>query len=148
MRFMISVVDNATVKIAEHDYEASIQKWLLIYVGIGKMDVEDYAGKIQKFVEKISTLKCFHVDGKINSSITDVSGSILLISNFTLYGRTDNGQKIDFSQSADYESAEKIYNDLIGALREKWLIVETGIFGAYMEVSSVNAGPLNFILDY
>ena len=148
MRCMISVVDNATVKIAEHDYEASIQKWLLIYVGVAKSDTEDYTGKIQKFVDKIATLKCFHVDGKINSSIGDVSGSILLISNFTLYGRTDNGQKIDFSQSADYESAEKIYNELIEALRQKWLTVETGIFGAYMEVSSVNAGPLNFILDY
>lgn len=144
---MISVVDNATVKIAEHDYEAAIGKGLLIYVGVGKMDVDEYESKIQKFVEKIATLKCFHVDGKINSSIGDVSGSILLISNFTLCGRTDNGQKIDFSQSADYESAEKIYNVLIEALRQKDLIVETGIFGAYMEVSSVNAGPINFVID-
>lgn len=145
---MISVVDNATVKIAEHSYEAAIEKWLLIYVGISKEDIESYEEKIAKFVEKISVLKCFHVDGKINSSIDEVHGSILLISNFTLYGRSEKWQKLDFSQSADYENAEKIYNALIEALRAKGLRVKTGIFGAYMEVSSVNAGPINFLLDY
>lgn len=144
---MISVVDHATVKIAEKDYEAGIEKWLLIYVGISKEDVESYEDKIHKFVEKISVLKCFHVDGKINSSIDEVHGSILLISNFTLYGRSDKGQKLDFSQSADYESAQKIYDVLISALRNKGLSVETGIFGTYMEVSSVNAGPINIIMD-
>lgn len=117
-------------------------------MGVGKEDVENYQEKISKFAEKISTMKCFHVDGKINSSIDDVHGSILLISNFTLYGRSEKGQKMDFSQSADYESAEKIYNELIQTLRQKNLVVETGIFGSYMEVSSVNAGPLNYVLEY
>lgn len=148
MRFMISVVDSATVKISEHNYEAAIEKGLLIYVGIARSDLEDYTAKIEKFVDKIDTLKCFHADGKIDSSIHDVSGKILLISNFTLYGRADKGQKLDFSQSADYENAENIYGLLIQKLRTKGLIVETGIFGAYMEVESINAGPINLVLDY
>lgn len=148
MRCVVSVVDRAEVKIAEHSYEAAIGKWLLIYVGISKEDIDNYEEKISKFVEKISVLKCFHVNGKIDSSIDDVHGSILLISNFTLYGRSEKGQKLDFSQSADYENAEKIYNALIDALRNKGLTVETGMFGSYMEVSSVNAGPINFLLDY
>ena len=119
MKYMISVVDSATVKIAEHNYEAAIQKGLLIYVGVGKEDVENYQEKISTFIEKISTLKCFHVDGKIQSSIDEVHGSILLISNFTLYGRSEKGQKLDFSQSADYETAENIYETLVEAMRQK-----------------------------
>lgn len=146
MRFMISVVDNATVKVAEQGYEASIQKGLLIYVGISREDLEDYEWKIQKFVDKITSLKCFHVDGKINSTISDVGGEVLLISNFTLYGRTEKGQKMDFSQAADYENAEKIYNQLFHALA-KQITVKTWVFWGYMEVSSVNAGPINFIID-
>lgn len=145
---MISVVDSATVKVATHSYEAAIEKWLLIYVGVWKDDVEDYEEKIGKFSDKISTLKCFHIDGKIQSSIDEVHGSILLISNFTLYGRAEKGQKLDFSESADYETAEKIYNVLIEALRQKWLRIESGMFGAYMEVTSVNGGPINFLIDY
>lgn len=103
--------------------------------------------KIDKFIEKISTLKCFHVDGKINSSLADVNGQILLISNFTLYGKSDKGQKLDFSQSADFATAESIYNALVESLRKK-IPVETGMFGGYMEVESVNAGPINLVMDY
>lgn len=120
---------------------------MLIYVGIGKEDVENYEDKINKFVDKITTLKCFHVDGKINSAIDEVQGEILLISNFTLYGRADKGQKLDFSQSADYATAEKIYNELFHMLAKK-VTVKTGVFGGYMEVGSVNAGPINLVLDY
>lgn len=147
MRFMISVVDSATVEVKEENYRVTMGKWLLIYVGISKDDIDDYQQKIEKFVDKIQTLKCFHVDGKINSSIGEVWWEIMLISNFTLYGRADKWQKLDFSQSADFASAEKIYNELVAKLSEH-LTVYTGVFGGYMEVSSVNAGPINLVLDY
>ncbi len=147
MRFVVSVVDNASVKVAEKNYEASIGKWLLVYVGISRDDLEDYESKIAKFVDKISVLKCFHADGKIHASLQDVDGEVLLISNFTLYGRADKWQKLDFSQSADFENAEKIYNLLIQKMSAS-MPVKTGVFGAYMEVSSVNGGPINLVLDY
>lgn len=147
MRFIVSVVDNATVKVAEQNYEAGIETWLLIYVGIGKEDEENYQERIDKFVDKISTLKCFHVDGKINSSIADVQWEILLISNFTLYGKSEKWQKLDFSQSADYATAEKIYNALFHTLAQK-VSVKTWVFGGYMEVESLNVWPINLMLEF
>ena len=98
-------------------------------------------------MQKISTLKCFHADGKISQSLEDVRGEILLISNFTLYGTSANGQKLDFSQSADYASAEKIYDVLVTELSKK-TTVKTGIFGGLMDVDSLNSGPINLVFDF
>ena len=158
MRFVIQVVEHASVHVAEQNYTAKIGQWLLIYVGIHKDDVNDYQQKIAHFVGKIRGLQLFHVDGKLQGSLESVWWEILLISNFTLYWENKKGNRFDFGNSAWFADAEVIYNTLIEQLRVPMkstmdenilseISVKTGIFGAYMEVDSKNGWPINLVLD-
>lgn len=150
MKFLIQIVNNASVNIVEKSITNKITKWLLIYVGIGTNDINDYPEKIEKFVGKIWSTKFFHNPDthKIDQSITDISGEILLISNFTLYGSNKKGTKLDFTDSAWYEAANKIYEYLIEKIKQQWISLQTWEFGAMMLVDSQNDGPINIILEY
>lgn len=147
MRFLIQVVDRASVEVKEQNYTAQIGQWLLIYVWIHKNDLADYQEKIAHFVSKIRSLQVFHRDGKLIGTLDEVEGQILLISNFTLYGENRKGNRFDFADSAWFADAQKVYDDLIVSLGHEWIEVKTGIFGAYMEVDSLNGGPINFLRE-
>ncbi len=150
MRLLIQSVEEATVVVDEANINNKIWKGLLIYIWISKEDLENYDKKIEKIVRKLSSLRFFtNKDGtKIDQSLFDVDGEILLISNFTLYGRNRKWTKIDFMKSADFQDAEKIYNLLIEKIHEAGISLKTGEFGWYMKISSILHWPLNYVLDF
>ncbi|WP_445490186.1 D-aminoacyl-tRNA deacylase [Niallia sp. 03133] len=123
----------------------SIQKGYVLLVGITHDDtMED----VQYLAEKIARLRVFEDEsGKMNTSILDVNGSILSISQFTLYGDTRKGRRPNFMNAAKPEYAEYLYNQFNSTLKNKGLAVETGKFGSMMDVSLINDGPVTLILE-
>jgi len=100
-------------------------------------------------MKKLPPLKCLTwEDGNINTSLQEIDGEVLLVSNFTLYGRSMKWTKLDFVHSAPYKEAEKIYNYFIQEAKDNGRKIQTGEFGADMIVSAVNDWPLNYIFDY
>jgi D-tyrosyl-tRNA(Tyr) deacylase len=123
----------------------SIGRGLLIYLGIGKGDTVDDA---QFMADKIVNLRIFADQaGKMNLSIRDVAGAILLISNFTLHGDCRKGRRPGFDAAAEPALAEQLYEKAIALITEQGVPVEKGIFGEYMHVTSINDGPVTFLLD-
>ncbi len=122
-----------------------IGRGLNILLGIGQ---EDNESVIPKFVEKIVNLRIFQDKvGKMNLSILDIKGEILLISQFTLYADTTAGRRPSFTKAASPAKAEAIYKQMIDMLRGYGIKVATGEFGAYMAVDIQNDGPTTIILD-
>jgi D-tyrosyl-tRNA(Tyr) deacylase len=118
---------------------------LLILLGVGKADGEAQA---KKLVEKLLALRIFPDDaGRFDRSIADVSGSVLLVSQFTLYGSLKGGRRPDFGDAARPEAAQPLYRRVAELLRGSGLTLETGEFGASMAVASVNDGPVTLWLD-
>ena len=150
MKFLIQVVNHASVNIIEKNIINKIEKWLLIYVWVSTDDINNYSEKIEKFANKIWSTKFFHnlETHKIDQSINDINGQILLISNFTLYWSNKKGTKLDFTDSAWYEDANRIYEYLIETLKQRRIKVQTWEFWAMMLVDSQNDGPINIILEY
>lgn len=122
-----------------------IDKGLLVYLGVGKGDsVKD----AEFMAEKLANLRIFADDaGKMNRSVQDVGGSILLVSNFTLHGDCRKGRRPGFDAAAEPELAEQLYEKVAEIVAEQGVPVEKGVFGGYMHVSSVNDGPVTFLLD-
>jgi D-tyrosyl-tRNA(Tyr) deacylase len=85
--------------------------------------------------------------GTMNRSLTDVGGAVLLVSQFTLLGRTDNGRRPSFDGAAPPDQAKRLYDQVAGELRTCGMSVETGVFAAHMHVALVNDGPVTFVLD-
>ncbi|NBI29735.1 D-aminoacyl-tRNA deacylase [Chengkuizengella marina] len=122
-----------------------IDKGLMLLVGINHDDTEEDA---RFLAEKISHLRIFEDEhGKMNLSVKDVSGQILSISQFTLYGDCRKGRRPNFMNAARPEYANKIYERFNEILREQGLIVETGKFGEMMDVSFTNWGPVTLIVE-
>jgi D-tyrosyl-tRNA(Tyr) deacylase len=121
---------------------------LVVLIGIC---VNDSADSAAVMAEKISTLRIFRDEtGKMNRALTEMDGgggSILSVSQFTLYGDVRKGRRPSFIDAAPPEVAEPIYAKFLAALREKGLRVETGIFGAMMDVELVNDGPVTILID-
>ena len=118
---------------------------LLIFLGVFQNDtLED-----TKFLtNKIVHLRIFDDDaGKMNRSLLDVEGTVLVVSQFTLCADTKKGRRPSFIKAAQPELGEKFYNNFIQDLKERGVPVETGIFGAMMDVQLVNDGPVTFLLD-
>lgn len=130
-------VDGATV--------GRIEAGLLVLLGVAKGDEEQDALYL---ADKIHALRIFADEqGKMNRSIADIKGAILLVSQFTLVGDTAKGRRPDFGEAATPEQARTRYEQVAEALRRKGLRVEMGRFGAYMQVELVNDGPVTFLLD-
>ena len=122
-----------------------IDKGLLIYLGIGK---EDTIKDAQFIADKLVNLRIFADEtGKMNRSVQDVGGAILLVSNFTLHGDCRKGRRPGFDAAAGPEPAQQLYEKVIELITEQGTAVEKGAFGEYMKVSSINDGPVNFLLD-
>ncbi len=122
-----------------------IDEGLLVYLSVGKTDTVRDA---QFMVEKLVNLRIFADEaGKMNRGLLDVGGSILLVSNFTLHGDCRKGRRPSFDAAAEPELAQQLYEKLIELIAEQGVAVEKGAFGEHMQVSSVNDGPVTFLLD-
>lgn len=144
MRAVIQRVKEASV-IVNNEIVGQINKGLLVYLGIGE---EDSSKDLEYMVNKIIGLRIFQDnDNKMNLSLEDIEGEILIISQFTLYGDVRKGRRPNFTKSASPKIGEKYYNEFINRIKSKGIIVEEGIFGADMDVESVNDGPVNILLD-
>lgn len=122
-----------------------IEKGYVLLVGITHDDREE---DLQYAAEKIANMRLWEdEEGKMNLPISSVNGSILSISQFTLYAETKKGRRPSFIEAARPEQAEPMWERFNDLLRNKGLLVETGVFGAMMDVSLVNDGPVTIILD-
>ncbi|MBA7638005.1 D-aminoacyl-tRNA deacylase [subsurface metagenome] len=122
-----------------------IDKGLLVYLSVGKTDTVRDA---QFMAEKLVNLRIFADEtGKMNRGLLDVGGSILLVSNFTLHGDCRKGRRPSFDAAAEPKLAQQLYEKLIELIAEQGVAVEKGAFGEHMRVSSVNDGPVTFLLD-
>jgi len=144
MRAVVQRVLEAKV-LVELDTVAEIGKGLLVYLGIAKGD----GGKDAEFMaDKLSNLRVFSDSaGKMNLSVQDVGGSVLLVSNFTLLGDCRKGRRPGFDAAGAPEAAEALYEKVAELIAAENIAVAKGIFGAYMHVSSINDGPVTFLLD-
>ncbi|MDO4281272.1 MAG: D-aminoacyl-tRNA deacylase [Peptococcaceae bacterium] len=144
MRAVVQRVTNATVTV-EGRVVGDIENGLLVFLGVTHSDTEKDA---QYLVDKISGLRIFEDENdKLNLSIQDVGGSILSVSQFTLFGDCRHGRRPSFSEAARPEQGDVLYQVFNAKLREKGLEVETGQFQAHMEVHLVNDGPVTILLD-
>lgn len=131
------VVDNKTV--------GEIEQGLLVLLGVDKEDTEV---KAKRLAERISTYRIFSdQDGKMNLNVQQVGGSLLVVSQFTLVADTKKGTRPGFSKGASPADGERLYQYFVEQCKELGLPVATGIFGADMQVSLVNDGPVTFQLE-
>ena len=144
MRSVIQRVSSATVEV-DGQVVGRIGRGLLVYLGVGKADSEQDA---EFMAEKIANLRIFADDeGKMNRSALAITGQILLVSNFTLQGDCRKGRGPGFDGAAEPAIAERLYDKTAQLIAEKGLKVAKGVFGANMQVTSINDGPVTFILD-
>ncbi len=144
MRAVIQRVLQAQVE-TEGRSVGQIDKGLLVYLSVGKGDTIKDA---EFMAEKLVNLRIFADEaGKMNRSVLDVGGAILLVSNFTLHGDCRKGRRPGFDTAAEPESAQQLYEKVIELIAEHGVAVEKGAFGEYMHVSSINDGPVTFLLD-
>jgi D-tyrosyl-tRNA(Tyr) deacylase len=144
MRIVIQRVKEARVE-AEGRVTGSIGTGLLVLVGVAKTDSYQDADYL---VDKVLGLRIFPDDsGKMNRSVLDVNGSLLIVSNFTLYGDCRKGRRPSFDLAADPERAQELYQYFVSRARTAAITVETGIFRASMSVHLVNDGPVTLSCD-
>ena len=144
---MIAVLQRVTtgkVKIGDR-IVGDIDNGLVILLGVHRDDKDD---DINFLVDKILGLRIFNdSNGKMNISLQDVKGSVLVISQFTLCGDCRKGRRPSFTKAANTDKGKLLYNGFIDAVRNRGINVKTGEFGAEMDVSLVNSGPVTFVLD-
>ena len=144
MRAVLSKVSSAAVRV-DGEVVGEIGEGFLILLGVTHDDTEV---QCQKLADKLCSLRVFDDEnGKINLSLDDVGGEILVVSQFTLYGNCRKGRRPEFLQAARPETAIPLYERFVEICREKGYRVETGEFGAHMAVESVNNGPFTLIVD-
>ncbi len=144
MRLVIQRVSKAAVYVDENEV-GRIKKGLLVFIGVGKYDNDT---DLTWLINKLVNMRIFpDQTGKMNNSIVDVNGSILLVSQFTLYASTKKGNRPSFVNSADPDNAKFFYNKFIAVLKELSIYVETGVFGANMQIELLNDGPVTVCLD-
>lgn len=144
MKLVVQRVKSASVSV-DGQIVGKIGNGLVILAGITHQDTEEQA---KWLAQKIVGLRIFEDDeGKFNISIKDVGGSILVVSQFTIYGDARRGRRPSFTDAAPPEIAEPLIDRFADFLREEGITVETGIFGAYMLVELQNDGPVTMILE-
>ena len=144
MRAIIQRVSKASVSV-DNEIISEINKGYMVLLAVKETDTDDDLEYIQR---KIKNLRIFEDENdKLNLSIKDVNGEILLVSQFTLYGDVRKGNRPSFVMSAGLEKANNYYERLINNLRNDGFCVKAGKFQAHMEVSLVNDGPVTIIID-
>jgi len=144
MRVVIQRVLQAKVEVNSRTV-GQIDKGFLVYLGIGK---DDTIKDTEFIAEKLVNLRIFPDEaGKMNLSLLDVGGKILLISNFTLHGDCRKGRRPGFDNAAEPNLASQLYEKVADLITQQGVSVEKGVFGEYMHVTSTNDGPVTFLLD-
>ena len=144
MKVVLTTVDQASVSINGKDV-GKIERGFLLLVGFTYGDNEELASKM---VDKILNLRVFPDEaGKINLSLSDINGSILSISQFTLYANAKGSRRPSFTDALNPAEAEKLYDYFNKLIEERYGRLATGVFGADMKVTSINDGPFTLVLD-
>ena len=144
MKFVIQRVEKAAVHV-DGQCVGNIGKGFLVLIGVSDTDTEAVADKM---IRKMTGLRIFEDEnGKTNLSLADVGGSLLLVSQFTLYANCRKGNRPSFIEAGSPEKAEALYEYMIRECKKSVPDVQTGSFGAEMEVSLINDGPFTILLD-
>ena len=144
MRVVLQRVSEASVTI-ENNVKSSIKSGLLLLVGI---EDEDHQEEIEWLCRKIINMRIFSdEDDKMNLSLKDIDGEALIISQFTLHASTKKGNRPSFIKAAEPNIAKKSYDQFCTKLKDVNIPVQTGCFGAMMEVGLINDGPVTIVLD-
>ena len=144
MKFVIQRVKQASVKV-EGSVIGEIEKGYLVLIGVSDKDTEAVADKM---IKKMIGLRIFEdAEGKTNLSLADVGGSLLLVSQFTLYANCKKGNRPSFIEAGAPDKANQLYEYIIEESKKSVSVVQTGRFGAEMEVSLINDGPVTILLD-
>ena len=144
MKFLIQRVKQASVS-TEAQTIGKIGKGFLVFIGVSQEDTQEIADKM---IRKLLGMRIFEDEnGKTNLSLADVSGQLLLISQFTLYADCKKGNRPSFIKAGNPELAENLYEYIVSECKKKIPIVQTGSLGANMEVTLLNDGPFTIILD-
>ena len=144
MRAVVQRVARARVTVGD-DVVGSIGRGLCVLLGVARDDGE---AKVERLAAKVARLRIFENDkGKFDRSLLDVGGEALVVSQFTLIADTAKGNRPSFSEAADPDRAERLYERFCEALRTLGVPVKTGVFGARMQVELVNDGPVTIVLD-
>lgn len=144
MKAVVQRVSSASVSV-RGEMVNKIDNGLLVYLGITHTDDILTANKM---VKKISNLRIFEDENnKLNLSINEVGGNILLISQFTLYGDVRKSNRPSFTEAMSGNESEKLYNYVLDKLNEN-IVTKGGVFGAFMDIESVNKGPVTIIIEY
>lgn len=144
MRAVVQRVSQASVMVDEQ-VVGRIERGLMILLGVKTGDTES---KAKWLAHKIAGLRIFSDDeGKFNLSVQDVDGSALVVSQFTLYGDARKGRRPSFTDAASPDMAEPLMTRFVEFLRAEGLMVESGVFGAIMQVEIHNDGPVTLILE-
>lgn len=144
MKFVIQRVKQASVKV-EGSAIGEIEKGYLVLIGVSDKDTEAVADKM---IKKMIGLRIFEdAEGKTNLSLADVGGSLLLVSQFTLYANCKKGNRPSFIEAGAPDKANQLYEYIIEESKKSVSVVQTGRFGAEMEVSLINDGPFTILLD-
>ncbi|MBH0183543.1 MAG: D-tyrosyl-tRNA(Tyr) deacylase [Nitrospira sp.] len=136
MKAVLQRVTSASVEV-EGTSVGQIRSGLLVLLGVAKGDSES-DGTLRIFSDE---------QGKMNRSLVDVGGAVLLVSQFTLLGRTSNGRRPSFDDAAPPNEAKRLYEQVAMDLRAQGTVVETGVFAAHMRVALLNDGPVTFVVD-
>lgn len=144
MRFVIQRVTEAAVRV-DGELLGQIEKGYLVLIGVAESDTEEIADKM---VKKMIGLRIFEDEqGKTNLALKDVGGSLLLVSQFTLYANCKKGNRPSFIEAGSPGKANALYEYIIKKCKESVELVETGRFGVDMKVSLLNDGPFTIVLD-
>ena len=144
MKFVIQRVNHASVKV-DGNVVGKIDKGYMVLIGISENDTKEIADKM---IKKMIGLRIFEDEnGKTNISLKDVSGELLLISQFTLYADCKKGNRPSFINAGKPDMANEMYEYIIEQCKKEISVVENGIFGADMKVSLENDGPFTIVLD-
>lgn len=144
MRAVVQRVLSAEVKIGD-SVHGKIENGLTVFLGVGTGDTED---DMKYIADKIINMRIFSdKNDKMNLSLTDVGGSMLIISQFTLYGDCSHGRRPYFGDAMEPVGANKMYENFVAYVKEKGIHTETGEFGADMKVALTNDGPVTIILE-
>jgi D-tyrosyl-tRNA(Tyr) deacylase len=144
MRALLQRVSRASVNVEDFT-TGSISAGLLVFLGIHKNDSEAEA---ERLAQKVIKLRIFpDAQGRMNLSLADISGELLVVPQFTLYADTRKGNRPSYTEAAKPETAERLYEHFVGICRAKGFRVSTGIFRAHMQVTLVNEGPVTIMCD-
>ncbi len=144
VRAVVQRVSKASVRV-DGELVGEVEQGLVVLLGVSQSDT---LADVAYMAEKISQLRVFSdAEGKMNLSVGDVQGSVLAVSQFTLYGDCRRGRRPSYTEAARPEGAEELYMAFVSQVRAMGIPVETGVFGAMMQVELVNDGPVTLLVD-